>query len=99
MRLTESQRAIIKASVANVISPNSQIWLFGSRADDTKRGGDIDLLIETDTILSNRVAALCRLEGRLVMTLGDRKIDIILKDPRTPDAPIHLAARAQGVLL
>jgi len=99
MRLTPPQRAIIKTSVANLIDADSRIWLFGSRADDTKRGGDIDLLIETDTTLPNRVAALCRLEGRLVMKLGDRKIDIILKDARTPEAPIHQAAREQGVLL
>lgn len=99
MRLTESQRAIIKASVASVINTNSRIWLFGSRTDDTKRGGDIDLLIETDTTLPNRVVALCRLEGSLVMKLGDRKIDIILKDACTPEAAIHRAARAQGVLL
>ncbi|MBK6636171.1 MAG: nucleotidyltransferase domain-containing protein [Rhodocyclaceae bacterium] len=99
MRLTEFQGATIKAAVSNVIDTNSRIWLFGSRADDTKRGGDIDLLIETENVLPNRVAALCRLEGRLVMVLGDRKIDIILKDARTPEQPIHRAAREQGVLL
>ena len=60
---------------------------------------DIDLMIETEKALPNRVAALCRLEGSLVMRLGDRKIDIILKDARTPEAPIHRAAREHGVLL
>ena len=99
MRLTETQRAAIKASVSNVIDTDSRVWLFGSRADDSKLGGDIDLLIETDKTLPNRVTALCRLEGSLVMKLGDRKIDIILKDARTPEAPIHRAAREQGVLL
>lgn len=99
MRLTETQRTAIKASVANIIDTDSRVWLFGSRADDTKLGGDIDLLIETDKTLPNRVTALCRLEGNLVMKLGDRKIDIILKDARTPEAPVHRAARKQGVLL
>ena len=56
-------------------------------------------MIETDAVLPNRVAVLCQLEGRLAMTLGDRKIDILLKDARTPEAPIHRAAREQGVLL
>jgi predicted nucleotidyltransferase len=99
MRLTEFQRATIKAAVFNLIDPDSRIWLFGSRADDSKRGGDIDLLIETQSALPNRVAALCRLEGRLVTRLGDRKIDIILKDAHTSEEPIHRAAREQGVLL
>ena len=99
MRLTETQRTAIKASVSNIIDTDSRVWLFGSRADDSKLGGDIDLLIETDKTLPNRVTALCRLEGSLVMKLGDRKIDIILKDARTPEAPIHRAAREQGVLL
>jgi predicted nucleotidyltransferase len=99
MRLTETQRAAIKATVSNTIDSDSRIWLFGSRVDDTQRGGDIDLLIETDKTLPNRVTSLCRLEGSLVMKLGDRKIDIILKDARTPEAPIHRAARAQGILL
>ncbi len=99
MRLTESQRAAIKTSVANAMGTESRIWLFGSRADDTKRGGDIDLLIETDKTLPSRVAVLCRLEGNLVKNLGDRKIDILLKDARTLEAPIHRAAREHGILL
>lgn len=99
MRLTESQRAAIKATVSSTIDPDSRVWLFGSRVDDAKRGGDIDLLVETDKTLPNRVSALCRLEGSLVMRLGDRKIDVILKDARTTEAPIHRAAREHGVLL
>lgn len=99
MRLTETQRVAIKNSVANLIGAESRIWLFGSRTDDAKRGGDIDLLIETDRILPSRVAVLCRLEGNLVKKLGDRKIDILLKDARTPEAPIYRAAREHGLLL
>ena len=99
MRLTENQRAVIKAAVARTIGPDSKVWLFGSRVDDTKRGGDIDLLIETDRILVSRVDALCRLEGALVMGLGERKIDVLLKDGHASDAAIFKAAKAQGVLL
>lgn len=99
MRLTEFQRTTIKEAVFNVVAADSRIWLFGSRTDDIKRGGDIDLLIETENVLPSRVTALCRLEGRLVMGLGDRKIDILLKDAHTPEESIHRAAREQGVLL
>lgn len=99
MRLTEAQRQAIKIAVSSVIGEISRIWLFGSRADDNKCGGDIDLMIETERALPNRIETLCRLEGRLVMKLGDRKIDIVLKDAHTPEAPIHRMAREQGVLL
>ncbi len=99
MRLTEIQRQTIKTTVTRLIGEGSRIWLFGSRVDDTKRGGDIDLMIETDSIIPSRASALCQIEGSLVMQLGDRKIDVLLKDARTADAPIFLAARQKGVLL
>ena len=99
MRLTENQRQSIKSAVTSVIGEASRIWLFGSRVDDSKRGGDIDLLIETQTAVSNRARSLCELEGALVARLGNRKIDVLLKDAQTPDAPIYLAARQTGVLL
>lgn len=97
MRLHEIQRQAIKSIVTDIVGADSRIWLFGSRVDDTKRGGDIDLLIETDMILPNRVDVLCKLEGRFAKVLGDRKIDILLKDARTShDAPIYQAARTKG---
>jgi len=48
MRLSKTEQQIIKDAVLS-IDPQARIYLFGSRADDTKRGGDIDLLIATDT--------------------------------------------------
>ena len=45
------------------------------------------------------VRMLCKIEGALVMALGDRKRDIQLKDARTPDATVFLVAHRQGVLL
>ena len=48
MRLTPEQVNIIKRAVADTFGNKARIWLFGSRADDHKRGGDIDLLIETE---------------------------------------------------
>lgn len=36
-----------------------------------ERGGDIDLLIETDTTLPNRVDVLCKLKGRFAKGSAD----------------------------
>jgi predicted nucleotidyltransferase len=99
MRLTTTQAQIIKDTVARVIGPSGRIWLFGSRADDTMRGGDIDLFVETDEIIPNRIKSLCKLEGSLVMAVGDRKLDILLKDGRTQEAHIFTVARREGVRL
>ena len=44
MRLTEAERNSIRTIIFH-LDPEAQIYLFGSRTDDKKRGGDIDLLI------------------------------------------------------
>ena len=99
MRLTTSQEQIIKSTVDRVLGTESRVWLFGSRVDDELRGGDIDLLIETEAAFPNRAKMLCRLYGALIYALGDRKLDVLLKDARTRDAPIFNIAKRTGVLL
>ena len=99
MRLTPSQGQIIKSTVDRVLATQNRVWLFGSRADDELRGGDIDLLIETEAVLPNRAKILCRLHGALIYALGERKLDILLKDARTRDAPIFNIAKRTGVVL
>jgi len=34
MRLTESQRVIIRTTVDRVLGGSARVWLFGSRVDD-----------------------------------------------------------------
>lgn len=99
MRLTQTQQQIIKNTIARVLGTTSRIWLFGSRADDALRGGDIDLLIETDEALSDRAEVLCKLYGALTFALGERKLDILLKDSQTKDALIFSIAKRTGVIL
>lgn len=99
MRLTPDQQQIIKGTIARLVGASSRVWLFGSRVHDELRGGDIDLLVESDEVIPNRVKALCKIEGALIMALGDRKLDILIKDARTPDAPVFQVARRTGVLL
>ena len=99
MRLTPDQEQIIKSTVDRVLEAESRVWLFGSRVDDALRGGDIDLLIETEAAFPNRAKMLCRLYGALIYALGDRKLDVLLKDARTRDAPIFNIAKRTGVLL
>jgi len=99
MRLDRRTREIIKREVSRRLGEGAVVRLFGSRVVDSLRGGDIDLLVETDAVIPNRAETLCQLHGALTMTLGDRKLDILLKDAHTADAPIFEIAKRTGVLL
>ena len=89
----------IKQTTHTVLGAESLVILFGSRADDAAKGGDIDLLFETDRVLENRATTIGALYVALIRQLGDRKIDIILKDIATPAAPVLKIARQTGILL
>ena len=99
MRLTSEQTNIIKDTAYSVLGEGSRVILFGSRVDVEKKGGDIDLLFETEHILDNRVNAIGALYAALIRKLGDRKIDILLKDPKTPNAAVLEIARQTGIEL
>lgn len=99
MRLDDKTRAIIKSEVANQLGADAVVRLFGSRVDDTQRGGDIDLLIEPRKTLASRVQAECRLAARLFIRLGGRKVDVLIKDPHNPTQAIYEQALQHGIIL
>ncbi len=99
MRLTEATQQTIKAEVYKALGSDSQIILFGSRIDDSQKGGDIDLFIQTPQQLSNKVEAECRLSARLYIKLGGRKVDVLIKDTLSKMQPIYQHAIDYGVAL
>ena len=48
MRLSEKEKSAILETIREE-DPTDEGYLFGSRADDTQRGGDIDLLIRSES--------------------------------------------------
>lgn len=99
MRLDAKIREIIKTEVAQELGPQAIVRLFGSRVDDTQRGGDIDLFIDPFRPLAQRLQIECRLAARLFIRLGGRKVDVLIKDPQAPLQPIHEQALQQGLIL
>ncbi len=45
MRLNADELSAIRATLS-AADPHGRIYLFGSRADDTQRGGDNDVLLD-----------------------------------------------------
>ncbi len=76
VRLSKNEIEIIKNTIKKY-DPDAKIIIFGSRADLSKRGGDIDILVVSKKIDYN-VRRKIRVE--LLLKLGDRKIDIIVTD-------------------
>ncbi len=101
MRLTQEQVNIIKRAASDTFGDTASVWLFGSRVDDHKRGGDIDLLIETKetdvtTIVKTELAFMVKLQ----MQLGEQKIDVLVDYPtRKVTPPIFEVAKQTGILL
>ena len=47
MRLTQGEIDIIVRIAREIYGWGVEVFLFGSRTDDSKRGGDIDLLVRS----------------------------------------------------
>lgn len=99
MRLSAAQQAAIVNAARHWFGPEVRVRLFGSRTDDQARGGDIDLFIDLDRPLDRRVETAARFEADLVRVLGDRHIDVVVRDPSMPEQEIHRQARAHGITL
>lgn len=74
MRLCDYQIIVLKNKL-QLISSTAQLYLFGSRVDDTKKGGDIDLLIVSDIVTKKDLRTLI---VEFFKHFGEQKIDIVL---------------------
>lgn len=87
MRLNKEQiKAIKEASEACL--PGSEVFLFGSRIDENKRGGDIDLLINTKTKPDRKIKH--KIRHKIWEKLGEQKIDIVFDYPNNDSSFIEL---------
>jgi predicted nucleotidyltransferase len=105
MRLTEEEIVIIKEAIYSRFRSVGRIILFGSRADDAKRGGDIDILVESDESIEDGVFHKLGALSEMHLRLGDRKIDFVLartigsEEDRRDGRKIVRVARETGVTL
>ncbi len=93
------ERLALKAHIAQELGADCDVLLFGSRADDQRRGGDVDLLVRSPRLLQGHAWLAARLAARAERLLGGRRVDVLLLDPATPLQPVHAAALTTGVAL
>lgn len=99
IRLTSDELLAIRNSFRDIFLSEDHLWIFGSRANISKKGGDIDLYIETNI---NDFDDASNRENRLVLSLwekiGEQKIDVVLNIlSMNKQLPIYEIAKKTGV--
>jgi uncharacterized protein len=96
MRLTREQISAILDVTTGIGGWDAEVLLFGSRLDDSARGGDVDLMIETDVGLSalERAEIKAKLEARLGLP-----VDIVAVERRGQLTPFQRIAKSRAVRL
>jgi predicted nucleotidyltransferase len=95
MRLTNFEIKAINISFKEVFR-SGKIYLFGSRVDDSQKGGDIDLYIITESkenLTKKKIDFLVNLKEKI----GDQKIDVLIS--RDKNRTIEQEAINNGVEL
>lgn len=98
MQLTPAEVAAIKAATRLTFGPDAVVRLFGSRVDDARRAGDIDLHIETVEpvdIWSRKHEFLERVYARV----DEQRIDVITSERGGQPTPIAAIAYRDGIVL
>ncbi|WP_206611751.1 nucleotidyltransferase domain-containing protein [Acidithiobacillus sulfuriphilus] len=99
MRLTDEQIQAIRRLTREVAGDKAKVRVFGSRLDDTIRGGDLDLLLELPEPVDNPALLAAQMSTRVSRALQGRKVDVLLSAPNLLHLPIHDVAFQEGKLL
>ena len=99
IRLTDHQVSVIKEAFKTCFQEGDHLWLFGSRADLSKKGGDIDLYVETT---QKDITKIVKMRSDFIATLwriiGEQKIDVVIKYEDI-ELLIYRIAREEGIQL
>ena len=97
MRIKDEDKIIIKKITKEYFGSSARVYLFGSRINDQKKGGDIDLYIETD-LKKDIIRQKLKMLGMLHEALGEQKIDIVVNN-FVNDKYIYHIAKDEGIRL
>ncbi len=96
MRLTKQQITIINQTVFRLAGMGASVYLFGSRLNDQAKGGDIDLIIESNEklTLTHRAQIKMELESQLGLA-----VDIASKFRGAAATAFQNIAQSQSIKL
>lgn len=103
MRLSTAQQRVLKNTILRIFGANTRVLVFGSRVDDTHRGGDYDVLVDTaidsaDEIVAKKLECLVALHD--TAEFEGEKIDLVIRSPlHREELPIHAVALREGIPL
>lgn len=93
MRLTDPQIEIIRSATRDIAGAGASAWLFGSRLDDSRRGGDVDLLIQSPVPIG--LLQRARLKSTLEHRLG-LPVDVLAETPGDPSSAFVAMVKAEA---
>jgi len=82
-----------------IFGSDAKVVLFGSRVDDDKRGGDIDLLVKCTSEVTESGLKSAQLSARIQRQIGEQKIDVLCIWPGVELMPVHKSALEHGIEL
>lgn len=82
MRLDSHIQKIIKQSILHA-DENAEVYLYGSRTDDSKKGGDIDILVISDKISLNEKLKIL---NDIFSQIEEQKIDLLIAKNKNESA-------------
>lgn len=88
MRLYGAEQAALDRALEGV---SGDVYLFGSRADDSRRGGDIDVLVYAITDSSYRLSRDITVRFQMEC---DEKIDVLVINPEKVSKAQELFVRS-----
>ena len=86
-------KAILKVFAKNLDGSSYQVFLFGSRTDDQKKGGDIDLLLvvpESDFASAKQKKSLLKFD--LEEACGDQRVDLTIATDQSLNDDMFLSS-------
>ena len=91
MRLHQTEIQAIKETILS-LDENAEIYIFGSRTDQTLKGGDIDILVLSQSL---SFGDKLKIKQMIFEKMEEQKIDLIMA--RDTSAPFVRMALKKGV--